>query len=409
MSDQRETAVLTLEKILKEKIFFSEIKSDSPFINMLILTSLRHLVHIKKSLKQFIKKNLPEKASFANYAIILASTEIIYLDSPDYAIINSYVDTIKKHTDKYIAGFANAVLRNVAKNAETIKSSDKGEFFPPEFSRILNLNYNKSTISKIEKAAILEPPLDISIKENFDIEGLKLDSETIRLSHKGKVSDIKGYAEGLWWVQDYAASLAIKTLDKIKGKKVLDLCAAPGGKTAQLINKGAIVTALDISKPRLETLESNLSRLGFKTQEIINQDALEYLQSLSSPVFDIIILDAPCSATGTLRRHPEVVHLKTIDDIKKQSLLQQEILDNISKALKPNGTLVYCVCSISKLEGENQIDSFLEKNKNFKIIPIESKRSEFITEKGYIRTLPHHLSKSGGMDSFFIAKLIKEQ
>ena len=411
----RETATFALQKIIKEKVFFSEIKEsiptqDAPFVNMLVLSALRHLVFIKKSLKQFAKKKLPEKVSIAEYALILGTTEILYLNTPDYAVINSYVEIVKKHTDQYVAGFINAVLRKICKEKDKLIKEDNGLFFPPEFSRILNLDYNKKTIAKIEKIAILEPPLDISITKETKLTGKKLDNETIRLENDGKISELPDFQEGTWWVQDFAASLAVKTLGNIKDKRVLDLCAAPGGKTAQLINKGAKVTALDISQSRLDILGQNLQRLKMKTEKTIAQDGLEYLKNFSEEAFDIILLDAPCSATGTLRRHPEIVHIKNLKDIEKQASFQEKFLEHVSKALKPNGILVYCTCSISKLEGEIQIVKFLEDNQNFKALPITEKEvsyKDIINEDGFIRTLPHHLANLGGMDSFFVAKLQK--
>lgn len=383
----RETAVFILQDILKNKNFFTQ-KEDA-FVNMLILTSLRHLVFIKKTLKQFAKKKLPSSVSIAEYALILAATEILYLDSPDYAVLNSYVDITKKHTDKYVSGFINAVLRNICKNKEEILSKDSGEFFPAEFFRILQSSYSKKDIQQIQKSCQQEPALDITLKTGakVNIDGERLDDSTIRILDKVKIKDLDGYDEGKWWVQDYAASMAVKTLGDIKDKTALDICAAPGGKTAQLIDKGAKVTALDISAERLKTLEENLNRLQMKTEETICMDGVEFLKTTDKK-FDIILLDAPCSATGTIRRHPEIVHIKSQKDIEKQVGVQKEFLNNIEKALNPDGILLYCVCSISKFEGEKQIHDFLDHNPNFK--PLEE-----------IRTLPI------GMDSFYIAKLQK--
>ncbi|MGN0914447.1 MAG: RsmB/NOP family class I SAM-dependent RNA methyltransferase, partial [Alphaproteobacteria bacterium] len=227
--------------------------------------------------------------------------------------------------------------------------------------------------------------------------------------NNAKIPELPGYNDGEWWVQDAAASLAVKALGKISDQRVLDLCAAPGGKTAQLIAAGAKTTALDISDKRLITLDENLNRLNFQTERTICADALEYLKNFDEEPYDIILLDAPCSATGTLRRHPETVHIKSSADIKKMAALQKQLLNLARKALKNNGILLYCTCSISKIEGENQIAEFLKDNHNFKLLPIKNigfKEAE--TPEGYIRTLPFHLAEQGGMDAFFIAKLQKE-
>ena len=427
MTEPREIAIKMIKETLENKVFFSEVKTqnqtlssqDSGFINMLILTSFRHLIFIKKILKKFVKKKLPATAVYGKYALYLGATEILYLDTPDYAVINSYVEITKHLADKYVAGFVNAVLRNICKQKETLKKEDKGEFFPPEFFHILNQDYGKKTMQKIQAAAMLEPKLDITVKKDPQtwqqtLGGEVLPGGSLRLKNSGKITDLSGYKEGQWWVQDFSAALAVKTLTDIKEKRVLDMCAAPGGKTAQLLNMGAKVTALDISEKRLETLKENLKRLNFSA-DIICADAKDYIQNFQGIPFDVVLLDAPCSATGTIRRHPELVYIKRLKDVEKQAELQKEILSNINKIIAKNGILVYCTCSISKLEGEAQIANFLQNNPTFKVVPITSEElcgddrlQEIITKEGYIRTLPQHLNAFGGIDAFFVAKLRKE-
>lgn len=425
MTEPRRIAVEIMQKILDEKVFFSDAKlgfpeispQDSAFMNMLVLITLRHLVFIKKILKKFVKKKLPPAAAPGKYALYLGAAEILYLSTPDYAAINSYVEITKKMADKYVAGFVNAVLRKVAGQKEELKKLDSGEFFPPEFFRILNRDYGKKTIQKIQQAALVEPDLDLSVKNNPQnwakrLNGILLPNGTVRLKNNGRINMLDGYGEGEWWVQDFAASLAAKALGNIKGLKVLDLCAAPGGKTAQLINAGAEVTSLDISKTRLQKLRENLERLKFNA-EIICADALEYLKNISEPTYDAILLDAPCSATGTIRRHPELVHIKRLQDIEKQAALQKDILDVTGKALKKGGFLIYCTCSIAKDEGEKRIQEFIKSHPEFSVKPIISQEmgdglEEIATTEGFIRTLPGHLAASGGSDAFFIARLQKE-
>lgn len=413
-----------LQEILEKRIFFSEVKTafdssdeqSNAFVNMLVLTSMRHLVYLRKVLKQHITKKLPEKASFINFVLLAAAAEIIYMETPDYAVINSYVDIAKKATDKYIAGFANAVLRKICAAKDEIAAADRGEFFTAPFFELLNLDYNKKTVQKIQAACLDETPLDLTAKGNpealaDELGGQLLPLGTVRLPNRGKIPALPGYRQGSWWVQDFSASLAVKSLGEIKNLRVLDLCAAPGGKTAQLINAGAEVTALDISEPRLKTLQENLSRLNMQAQKIICMDAFNYLKNFEGEKFDIILMDAPCSATGTLRRHPEIVHIKNLQDIERQALLQKDMLGLAANALKTDGTLVYCTCSISKLEGEKQIRSFLENNSQFAIAPLNdfvpAEIAEILTPEGFIRTLPFCLSTLGGMDAFFIAKLKK--
>lgn len=426
MADSRLTAAQILLDIIENKNFASEAKArfekqigtDSAFINMLLQTTLRHMVFIKRILKQFVKKKLPAQSALAHYALLLGTTEILYMDTPDYAAINSYVELVKKQLDKYVAGFVNAVLRKVVANKETFLAAKDEEFFPPEFRKILNAGYGKKTVRKIEQSFLNEPGLDLSCKAEPQAWAQKLEAAflptgTLRLPNQGGIARLEGYEEGAWWVQDFAASLAAKALGKnIAGQKVLDLCAAPGGKTAQLLAAGAQVTALDISETRLARLQENVKRLKLPQPEIICADAVSYLQNLPAPAFDAILLDAPCSATGTLRRHPEIVHIKNLSDVEKQTIIQKEILNVVSKALKPGGTLIYCVCSLAKAEGEEQIAAFLKEHAEFSLRPLTSEIppeiSEIVNSSGCIRTLPCHLEKFGGTDGFFVARLQKE-
>lgn len=422
MSIVRKTAINALENIIKHKLFLSDVKNnfknlekqDLALINMMILTALRNLVFIKKTIRDLTTKKMPEKLYFMEYALILAITEILYLRTPEYATINSYVEIIKKRADRFAGGFINALLRNVCRNKEEIMAKDTGQFFPSEFIKILAKDYTNPEIKQIEAAARNGAKLDITVKSDPQkwatlLEGSNIAGNTIRLENSGNITNLEGYNEGEWFVQDVSASLPVVILGDVKGKRVLDLCSAPGGKTAQLINAGAIVTSLDIAGERVKILKENLERLHLKEHEIIIDNGVRFLREFSGEKFDIVLLDAPCSATGTVRRHPEIVHIKTIEDLKTQAILQHDFLKHCHKALKSGGTLVYCTCSINKIEGEEQIKKLMGLGDNFKIVPIKEKETnlckDIITKEGFIRTLPWHIE--GGMDSFFIAKLQK--
>ena len=430
MSNARQISVEIIFQILNNKVFFSEAKAalkveenaEISFINMLVLTTFRRLTFIKKVLYQFIKKRSTPNLRFVDCALYVAAAEMLFLETPDYAVINSYVELIKKKQDKYTANFANGVLRNLARIKDKVIWSVTSEFFPPEFIKVLQ-GYTKEQIRQIEEYSAQKAPLDLSFKSleqakiwSSKLDGTLLPNGSIRLENNGKISALPGYQEGVWWVQDFAASLPVLSLGKVEGLQVLDLCAAPGGKTAQLISRGAITTALDISKSRLQTLSENLQRLNLSAQDVICANALEYLKDYQGPLFDIILLDAPCSASGTIRRHPELVHIKNANDIKQAARLQRQLLEMASKALKEGGILLYTVCSITKAEGEEQIQSFLEKNTDYRPVPIKVNDIDFSTTKslslliskeGYIRTLPYYSGPQGGMDSFFVAKLQK--
>ncbi len=414
--------VQTLKKILEEKVFFNTLKSDfkvqdTAFANKLVLTALRRKTVIDKLIASMLTKKIPQKNKILEYVLLLGSTEILYMDTPDYAAINEYVNISKKLAGKFSSNMVNAVLHKVTAHKVLMQTAAE---FPPNFLRLLKKDYTKAQINLMEQTLLEEPSLDITPKKNPQIWAEKLggtlfQNSTIRLNKTGaNITSLPGYEEGAWWVQDLAASLPVCFIKNLEGKKVLDLCAAPGGKTAQLLSKGAIVTALDISAERLEILKSNITRLNLnKNLKTVCADGLEYLNQTADS-FDLILLDAPCSASGTFRRHPEVLHIKTLDDVKAQTDIQQKLLNEASKHIASNGILLYCTCSISKLEGENQIKQFLSSHPDFKIAPftlenltnLQAKTlDKTMIDNQVLRTLPYHNKNDGGMDSFFAACL----
>ena len=406
MSSPRENTVLDLHAVFHHITRTLNAENSNAFSKMLFLTSCRHAVSLSKLINRFLSKKIPNKHSLAETILITAAAEMLFMESPEYAVINSYVDIAKKHCGKSLSGFINAVLRKIAGQKQDLLKHYQTQSFPDSFRKILTKDYSSEIIAKIEEAASLEPMLNITVKNNPEQWAQKLNGKIIAhnnlaLPNTGKIENIEGYAQGEWWVQDFAASLAVLQFNNIKGKRILDLCAAPGGKTAQLISAGAKVTSLDCSEERLEILKTNLERLHLEPEKIICADAVEYLKNFNETPFDAILLDAPCSATGVFRRHPEILYNKTMDDVIKQSQLQQIILDNIPPALKLHGELVYCTCSISKKEGEDQIKKFTASHKNFKISAITDKND-------FIRTLPCDNPQTGGCDAFFIAKLLKD-
>ena len=249
------------------------------------------------------------------------------------------------------------------------------------------------------------------------MNGVLLANGTVRLSSANRITELAGFDEGQWWVQDLAASLPILLLGNIKNKKALDLCAAPGGKTAQLLAAGAKVTAVDADAVRMERLKENLKRLHLEDNlQTIVSDAVLFLNNCREE-FDVIVVDAPCSATGTFRRHPEILHNKTLADVKEQSAKQKIFLQAAAKKLKSGGKLLFCTCSIAKDEGEYQIENFLKANPDFVLCPADVeilqqydgiKLDENIIDKGVLRTLPYYMKNIGGMDAFFAACLQKK-
>ena len=423
MPDAREYALRSFSRCLKEQTFLNLGADcpDSSFVYMLTTTAFRRLTDIKGILSPLLRKPLPAKHQDIYNLLCLGATELLFMNTADYACLNEWVSLAKKLSNQALGGMTNAILRRISAHKDSLCASSS-KFFPDSFLSILKQDYPPTVIEAIAAASLHEPPLALSIKADApswakQLGGAHLAANTIILRNSGKVPTLQGYSEGSWWVQDYAATIAVTSLGPIKGKHVLDLCAAPGGKTAQLLNAGAIVTSLDSSAERLQTLRQNITRLHLAEPQIITADALQWLQTYHGRPFDIILLDAPCSATGIFRRHPELIHFKTKADVKKQALLQKQILDLIGRILAPSGLLVYCVCSIAKAEGLVQIRSFLKRSGGiFHPLPITAQDlrpasctnlSELITPEGYVCTLPSMLPDFGGIDAFFIAKLQK--
>ena len=266
----------------------------------------------------------------------------------------------------------------------------------------------------IASASLIEAPLDLTVKSDTglwaeQLGGIALPTGSVRLSGAGRIEELPGYDDGAWWVQDAAAALPARLLGEIKGKDVADLCAAPGGKTAQLAAAGARVTAVDKSPGRLNRLKENLGRLGFEAEALVG-DAADFAPGR---MFDAILIDAPCTATGTVRRHPDILILKRDEDIAALAALQSRILEGAAASLKPGGALDYCTCSLEPDEGANQIDRFLASHPEFRRAAIDTASlgidPAWLTRTGDLRTLPCHFSDlpdgMTGMDGFFAAKL----
>ena len=425
MPEPRLISAEILQSVLEDKVFFAELKNriaqeNRAFANALILGTLRNLLPLKKILNGYLKKKIPHKHRAVQYLLLSAIYELTQMKTPPYAVINATVKNVRLKSDKFTAGMANAVLRNICANPSEAQSIILNENkLPEEFKTILQ-GYTKEQIQKISDCVCLPAPTDLSAKENPQdlaekLNALILPNGTLRLKETQKTEQIFGFNEGKWWVQDVAASLPAMLCGDLTGRHVADLCAAPGGKTAQLALKAEKVYAFDISASRLERLKENLLRLNLiDNVEIINADAAEYLNNHTELKFDTILLDAPCSATGTFRRHPEVLHIKTKEDVKTQTVAQKRLLDAAANSLKIGGNLIYSVCSIAKAEGEEQISAFLNRHHDFKIVTVKKeeisvfgKWSNDLVVDGKIRTLPYYEQNIGGMDAFFICKLQK--
>ena len=306
------------------------------------------------------------------------------------------------------SGLINAVLNKISKQGagKSTALDNLPEWLQDNWAQA----YGKAAVSAIAQVQMYEPPLDITVKNNPQLWAKTLGAKVILDNsircESGNVGAMEGYEEGQWWVQDVAAMLPVTMLGDVSGKTVLDLCAAPGGKSAQLAAGGALVTSVDRSPRRLQRMRENMQRLKLSC-EIVQADLLEWQPDT---LFDAILLDAPCSATGTIRRHPDLLLHKNMADIAQLCEIQSDILQRATTWLKPGGIMVYCVCSLQPEEGEMQIDRFLKDNARWKVAQVkwpEAMPAQWVNMQGCLRTLPSYLSEDGGMDGFFAAPLQK--
>lgn len=383
---------------------------DRAFARAIAATALRRLGQIEDMLGRFLEKPLPANASEARFILIAGAAQLAFMDVAPHAAIGLAVEHAKgARAARHLSGLINAVLRRVSENkAAILAEQDASRLNTPEWlwQRWVR-HYGQETASRIAAARLEEPLLDLSVKVDAAawaerLSGSLLPWETVRLSAKGRIEDIEGYDDGAWWVQDAAAALPALLLGDVKGLRVADLCAAPGGKTAQLATRGAQVTAVDISGSRLRRLQENLTRLNLKA-ETVQTNASEWTPP---ELFDAVLLDAPCSATGTIRRNPDIPYLKSEADIAALAAVQARLFKHAPSLLKPGGLLVYATCSLEPEEGEEQIRALLAERSDVALTPIQADElgvpPEAITSQGMLRTLPFH---AGGMDGFFAAQL----
>ena len=386
--------------------------SDRGFVRQVCATTLRRLGQVDALIDHCLDKPLPKRAEDIRYILRLGVTQILFLKTPPHAAVDTAVNLADVYGFKPQKGFVNAILRRIAKEGEALMAAQHaGRLNTPDWLwQTWCDTYGEETAGRIAEAHLKEPPLDLTVKKDPDawaatLEGPVLPNGSVRRTGGGSVPELPGYKEGAWWVQDVAAALPVSLFGDVKGKTIIDLCAAPGGKTAQLIQAGASVIAVDRAEGRLKTLRDNLKRLDLKA-EIIKADSRTWRPA--EPV-DGVLIDAPCTATGTIRRHPDISWLKQPGDISAVATIQQALLQAAAAMIKPGGTIVYCTCSLQIEEGPAQISAFLSHQDNWIRDPIRGDEvfgfNDWLTEEGALRTLPHDLDEHGGMDGFFAARL----
>jgi 16S rRNA (cytosine967-C5)-methyltransferase len=393
---------------------------DRALMRRLVATILRRLGTLGHLLSRLLDRGIPTDAPRAQSALLIGAAQILWMDVPDHAAVDLSVRLVQadRRASRY-TGLVNAVLRRCAREGLAIVEDTKDQTLdiPPWLMARWNAHYGEATARAMAHALGHEPSLDLTVKSEAEqwasrMHGETLPTGTVRTLLHGSVTMLPGFGDGQWWVQDAAAALPVRLFGDIEDKAVADLCAAPGGKTAQLALSGARVTAIDRSPARVARLRDNLARLSLHAETVVT-DAVEW--TAASESFDGILVDAPCTSTGTIRRHPDVAWLRQENDIAPLATLQRRLLQKAVTLLKPGGTLVYCTCSLEPEEGEGAISALLASETGLRRAPIEPAEvaglAEIVTPAGDLRTLPCHLPHSdarlAGLDGFYAARLVK--
>jgi 16S rRNA (cytosine967-C5)-methyltransferase len=394
---------------------------DRALMRRLVATILRRLGTLGHVLSRLLDRGIPTDAPRAQSALLIGAAQILWMDVPDHAAVDLSVRLVQsdRRAAKY-AGLVNAVLRRCAREGAPLIEEVKAQTLdvaPWLLARWI-AQYGETTARAIATAIGHEPSLDITVKSDTAQWATRLHGETlptgsVRTLLQGSVTMLPGFTDGQWWVQDAAASLPARLFGDVAGKSIADFCAAPGGKTAQLAQAGARVTAVDRSSNRMARLRDNLTRLALEAETVVT-DAAEWPGGVNGG-FDGILIDAPCTSTGTIRRHPDIGWLRQEADIGPLVALQKRLLQRAVTLLKSGGTLVYCTCSLEPEEGEQAISAFLSAEPSMRRVPIDAGEvaglSEIITAEGDLRTLPCHLPRQeprlGGLDGFYAARLVK--
>ncbi len=379
---------------------------DRAFARALTMATLRHLGPIDAALQARLAKPPPERVV---NILRLGVAQLFVMMTPPHAAVGTTVDLAAADKQaRPLKNLVNAVLRGLTREPPDL--SDPALLPPTWLYARWQAAYGVAEAKAIAAQIAEEPPTDLSLRDPATaqemavaLEAEVLPGGSLRTGLKGEVAAWPGFAEGAWWVQDASASVPVRLLGVTAGQTALDMCAAPGGKTLQLAAQGAQVTAVDKSSGRLQRVSDNLARTGLKAG-VVKADATAWPDRRE---FDAVLLDAPCSATGTFRRHPDVLWAAKPSDIASLAAVQARLLDSARRRVKPGGRLIYCVCSLEPEEGQAQVDAFLSRAGEFAIEPIQSGEGgapeASLTAQGTLRILPHH--RPGGVDGFFIARM----
>lgn len=386
---------------------------DAAFARAIVMAVLRHLGEIDAVIATFLRDPLPARSGPAELILRMVTAEVLFVGVPPHAAVSSAVELASADgRARHFKGLVNAVARRIVAEGKPIADALDREAvsMPPWAWQMLVAAHGEETARAIARAHREEPPLDISVARDperwaRELGATILPTGTLRRSTGGRIEDLPGFADGQWWIQDAAAAMPARLLGDVRGLEVIDVCAAPGGKTAQLAAAGAAVTAVDLDANRMARVTANAARLGLDIRCEVG-DARTWRPERPA---DAVLLDAPCSATGTVRRHPEIFWRKDLSDILAQAGLQHDLLAAAADMVKPGGCLVYCVCSLADEEGAQVVDAFLATHPDFVREPVRPEDvggdPALLTPAGDLRTLPCHAAGQGGMDGFYAARL----
>jgi len=393
---------------------------DRAFVHSLTATTLRHLGRIDALLDRCLDRPLPAKARPVRHVLRLGAAQLLALDMPPHAAVTTAVDLCVAAKQGGHKGLVNAILRRLDREGRAWwAAQDAPRLNTPDWLwESWVAAYGEDTARAIAEAHLHPAPLDLTQKTPAEasawaekLGATALPTGTLRLpTDHAAVADLPGFAEGAWWVQDAAAALPAGLLRAGPGMRVADLCAAPGGKTLQLAATGAEVVALDRSNGRLTRVRENLARTGLSARVAVG-DALSWMPAAGDGLMDAVLLDAPCSATGTFRRHPDAPWLKTPAAVAGLAETQAALIDSALRMVKPGGTIIYCVCSLQPEEGPAVVEPALARHPALSRDPITPDEvgdlAELLTPEGDLRALPCHLLEAGGMDGFYAARLVR--
>jgi 16S rRNA (cytosine967-C5)-methyltransferase len=392
---------------------------DRAFTRLLAVTVLRRLGQIDALVGHCLDRPLKPRFAEVRGLLRLGAAQLAFLGTPAHAAVSTTLALARGPRLAGHKGLINAVLRRLAREGPTlVADQDAARLDTPRWLwNSWTAAYGEATARAIAEAHLHDPPLDLTLKsgpgarEEREAWAQRLGASvlpngSLRLAPgAGEVARLAGYAEGAWWVQDAAAALPARLLGEVAGRRVIDLCAAPGGKSAQLAAAGADLVAVDAAPERLARLRGNLDRLGLAA-ETVAADAAEWRPVRPA---EAVLLDAPCSGTGTLRRHPDIAHLKKPADIEALARLQDRLLAAAAGMLAPGGTLVYAACSLQPEEGPARIAALLGSGAPLERVAVAPAEldvgPEMIDADGDLRTLPCHWSEHGGVDGFYACRL----